>query len=70
MDTAETQARLTAIEIALAHAEALIEDLDALAREQADRLDRLERSHARLLERLASIEARPATGPDAPPPHY
>lgn len=65
--------RLTELEIALTHQEALVEDLNTIVRDQADRLDRLEARLFHLATRLAEAEASlPGDGPEAhqPPPHY
>lgn len=65
-----TETRLTEIEIALSHAEAAVDVLDGLVREQGDRIAHLERALAHLGERLAAAETRSPARPDAPPPHY
>lgn len=62
--------RLTAIESALAHAEAAIEDLSGLVREQDARIRHLERALVILAERIATAETRPEPEPEVPPPHY
>ena len=64
--------RLTELEIALAHAERLAEDLSELVREQAERTARLERQVAALTERLAAVEAGVVMPPaaDQRPPHW
>jgi uncharacterized coiled-coil protein SlyX len=62
--------RLTAIEIALAHAEAAIEDLSGVVREQDARIRQLERALAGLAERIAAAETRSGPEPEVPPPHY
>ena len=65
------QARITELEIALAHQERVAEDLSDVVREQADRLARLERRLAAVTERVASLEARPDAPPaERRPPHW
>ena len=68
----DRDARLTELEIALAHQERLGEELSEVVRGQADRLDLVERRVAALLDRLAALEAgAPAAPPaDARPPHW
>jgi uncharacterized coiled-coil protein SlyX len=65
-------ARLTELEIALAHQDRLSEDLSAVIREQADRLAELERRLGRLTVRLDALEEASAAppAPDARPPHW
>lgn len=65
--------RLTALEMALAHQERLIEDLNGVVREQADRLDRLQAQLRHLAGRLAEAEAAlpdAAGEANVPPPHW
>jgi uncharacterized coiled-coil protein SlyX len=67
------ETRITALEIALAHHEALVEDLDTILRAQADRLDAMAARVERLAMRLAEAEAALPAGPpdpDVPPPHW
>lgn len=71
----ETEGRLTAIETALAHAEAEAEALSEVVRDQGARLDLLARQTAALARRLAELEEAAATVPgaveaDVPPPHW
>jgi len=68
----DQDARLTELEIALAHQERLSEELSEVVHDQADRLDSMERRIAALLDRLAALEAgAPAALPaDARPPHW
>ena len=54
----DPDARLTELEIALAHQERLAEELSDVVREQADRLALLERRLAAIAERVAALEAR------------
>lgn len=64
-------ARITELEMALAHQERLAEELSDLARAQADRLDMLDRRMAALVARLEGLEA--GAGPDPVerlPPHW
>jgi SlyX protein len=70
---ADTEARLTDLEIALTHHDRQAEDLGELVRAQADRLDLLERALRTLAERLAELESRDAAPPSAAgtrPPHW
>lgn len=70
-----TEGRLTAIETALAHAEAEAEALGEVVRDQGARLDLLARQTAALARRLAELEEAAASLPgaveaDVPPPHW
>ena len=60
----DRDARLTELEIALAHQERLGEELSDVVRTQADRLAALERRIAALTDRVAALEAG---GPAEPP---
>jgi len=60
----DADARVTELEIALAHQERMGEELSDIVRDQADRLAQLERRTAVLAARLAALEA----GAEAPPP--
>ncbi len=64
--------RLTELEIALAHAERMAEELSDIAREQADRISRLERQLAALAARTDALEDGASAPPpaDRPPPHW
>lgn len=64
--------RLTALEIALAHAERTVEELSDVVREQAERVARLERQVAGLAARLGAVEegGGPAPPADQRPPHW
>ncbi|MFO1106536.1 MAG: SlyX family protein [Amaricoccus sp.] len=65
--------RLVAIESALAHQERLVEELNALVREQADRIALIQAQLRYLAGRLAEAEAAlPDTAAEAnvPPPHW
>jgi SlyX protein len=67
----DAEARITELEIALAHQERMAEDLSEVLREQADRLARAERQLARAFERLAALEAGgPPPPADSRPPHW
>ncbi|MEM7547738.1 MAG: SlyX family protein [Pseudomonadota bacterium] len=71
--TSDAASRIEALEIALSHAEAAIEDLSATARAQWDEIDNLKRDVIRLSRRLeAAMEADEGDTPaaDSPPPHY
>ena len=65
-------ARLTEIEIALAHQGRLADELSEVVRAQADRIDTLERRLALLIARLAELAAGDAgpLSPDVRPPHW
>jgi len=69
---ADADARLTEIEIALAHQERLAEELNEVVRAQADRLDALERRLALITARLVESEAGDGGAPaaDVRPPHW
>lgn len=62
------------LEEALAHHEAIIEDLSDQIRNQAAQIDRLERRVAQLTQRAAQSEADSTQGSiplaDQKPPHY
>lgn len=64
--------RLTAIEIALTHQQAAVEDLSDVVRDQAARMARLERLIAALTARLgeAREDADARDDPDVRPPHW
>ncbi len=66
--------RLTALEEALAHQTAVVEDLSEVVHRQAVQIDRLDRRVALLMQRAAQAEAdeTPGTVPlaDQKPPHY
>lgn len=68
----EAESRLTDLEIALTHQEALVEDLNAIVREQAERIDRLERAFGELARRLAGALEEMEAPPEANvrPPHW
>jgi uncharacterized coiled-coil protein SlyX len=66
----EDDARLVALETALAHQERLGDELSDLLRAQAARLDRLERLAADLAGRLAALELPAAPPADTRPPHW
>ena len=68
----DRDARVTELEIALAHQERLGEELSDVVRTQADRLAALERRIAALTERVAALEAGGPAEPqaDARPPHW
>ena len=67
-----SEARLTDLEIRLAHHERAAEEMsEVLARQQGE-IDRLNRLVRRLLDRLLAAEAGMDRSPqdDRPPPHY
>ena len=68
----DRDARVTELEIALAHQERLGEELSDELKAQADRLAVLERRLAAVVERLATLEAGAPAEPraDARPPHW
>ena len=67
----DPDARITELEIALAHQVRVAEDLSDVVREQADRLALLERRLAAIAERVAALEARPDAPPaERRPPHW
>ncbi len=65
-----TDARLTALEIALAHQERLGEELSDVVRAQADRLAQVERRLAAALERIEALEAAAPPPASSRPPHW
>lgn len=67
-----TEYRLTELEIALSHQEAMLEELDAVVRAQADRIDLLTRQLEYLLHRQADAETDAGPPPEANvrPPHW
>lgn len=64
--------RMTALEMALAHQQAAIDDLSDVVRRQSDEIARLQRQIVQLAERLASAETGDGeTVPaDVRPPHW
>ena len=69
----DRDARITELEIALTHHQAVADDLSEIVREHAGRIDRLEARLAQFAQRLAAVEAALPGGepdPDAPPPHW
>lgn len=73
-DARDLVARLTHLEVALAHQQRDYETLNLVVTEQANQLDRLRRSVQRLTERLEALqtaaEAAPRSLEDDKPPHY
>ena len=68
---AEPDHRLTELEIALAHAERKIEELNEVVRGQADRVALLGRQVVALASRLQAVEEGAAPPPvERPPPHW
>ncbi len=70
--TSDPANRVEALEIALSHAEAAIEDLSETARAQWAEIDSLKRDIARLTRRLEAAMTDDADAPpaDQRPPHY
>lgn len=68
----ELEDRLTEVEIALSHQQAALDELSAVAREQAARVDRLERALIELARRLEEARAAAGAPPegDVRPPHW
>lgn len=65
--------RITELEIQLAHATRLAEELSDIVAEQTKRLDLAERRIQMLMERAAEQEAQSLSGEivgNQPPPHY
>lgn len=65
--------RITELEIQLAHATRVVEELSDIIAKQADRLDLAERRIQMLMERAAEQEAQSLSGEvvgNQPPPHY
>jgi uncharacterized coiled-coil protein SlyX len=65
--------RATALEIALTHQQAMLDDLSAVLLGQDRRIARLEKQIEGLAGRLAAAEDAPAEGggaADRPPPHW
>ncbi len=65
--------RITELEIQLAHAARMTEELSDIVAEQANRLDRVEKRIHMLMQRAAEAEAASMTGiavGDKPPPHW
>lgn len=73
-DERDLVARVTHLEVALAHQQRDYETLNLVVTEQANQIDRLSRSLRRLTERIealqAAAEAAPRTLEDEKPPHY
>lgn len=69
----EQSTRITELEIKLAEAMRIAEDLSDIVADQAKRLDVAERRIKMLMERAADAEAQSMNGVamgDAPPPHW
>lgn len=68
----ELEDRLTEVEIALSHQQAALDELSAVAREQAARVDRLERALIELARRLEEARSDAGAQPaaDVRPPHW
>jgi SlyX protein len=68
----DTQARLTDLEIRIAHHEVQAEEMSEVLARQHDEIDRLNLMMRRLLDRLQTVEAGIDRSPqdDRPPPHY
>lgn len=67
-----SEARIEALEIALAHAEAALEDLSETCRAQWAEIDALKAAVGKLTRTLeaAMEDDEDAPPPDRPPPHY
>ena len=70
--TSDPAERVEALEIALSHAEAAIEDLSETAQAQWAEIDGLKRDIARLTRKLEEAMTDDQDAPPAhqPPPHY
>lgn len=63
--------RVTALEAALAHQEAAVQDLSDMITQQWAIIDLLKRDNARLKEAVATLDSRTGSPEDEPPPpHY
>jgi len=65
--------RITRLEEALAHHEAVVEDLHQIVRRQQEEIDRLTRRVTMLMQRAAEQEAEATSGiplADQKPPHW
>lgn len=71
MSNSETN-RIEALEIAQAHQEQLVEELNGVVSEQWTLIDRLKKELERVRDRVSQMEyeVRKAPGDDRPPPHY
>jgi SlyX protein len=67
-----TSARLDALEIRIAHQDAIIDDLNAAVTAQWAQIDRLTREVKALREKLAAAQVSNIRDPgeETPPPHY
>jgi SlyX protein len=71
MNQDEALARFEALEIRIAHQDRTIEDLNAVVRDQWQRIDSLTKTVERVGDRLQRVEdSVPSEGPEPPPPHY
>ena len=73
-DERDLVARITHLEVALAHQQRDYETLNLVVTEQANQVDRLRRSLQRLTERIEALQTAAETPPrnleDDKPPHY
>lgn len=65
-----SEARIDALEMALAHAEAAVEDLSETCRAQWAEIDALKTELARLTRSLEAALQEPDEPVDRPPPHW
>jgi SlyX protein len=70
--TKKLEERVTALEAALAHQEAAVQDLSEMIARQWDIIDLLKRDNARFKEAIATLDSRTRPNPEdePPPPHY
>ncbi len=71
MPEPDLSARVEALEVRIAHQDAVIDDLNATVTAQWGRIDALVRQVRALADQVKDAESRAATAvPALPPPHY
>jgi SlyX protein len=69
----DDKTRITELEIQLAHASRMVDELSTIVADQANRLERAEKRIHMLMQRAAEAEAETMSGiavGDKPPPHW
>jgi SlyX protein len=69
----DDKTRITELEIQLAHASRMVDELSTIVADQANRLERAEKRIHMLMQRAAEAEAEAMSGiavGDKPPPHW
>ena len=69
----DDKTRITELEIQLAHASRMVDELSTIVADQANRLERAEKRIHMLMQRAAEAESEAMSGiavGDKPPPHW